>query len=163
MNPEGRPILSLSQRLHDTFEPKLQDLATALRGRFPACVFHVLHVQAAERSDHPHFLMYLDCLFPRMVPGACDNLALEIEAWDLDGRARINAGLTWGQCDLAEETSESAPKWATLMPPDFDDTWTSSKDWPAATLETLARLEADFPRLMKSFEEIVARASALLV
>jgi len=48
------------------------------------------------------------------------------------------------------------------MPHAFFTDRSSSDDWPEATPETLARLEADFPRLLKGFEDVVAYAMSLI-
>ena len=141
--------------------PQFESLRTRLRARFPMATFHVVHHEA--KSGYPKFILYLECGFPRDIPGGSDGLSIAISVFYLDTTPRINASVDWGSCECSETADAPPfPDWSSLMPPDFCGACSSSEEWPVADSGTLARLEADLPRLMAAYEACVVEAFALI-
>ncbi|MBI2920699.1 MAG: hypothetical protein HYY18_06395 [Planctomycetes bacterium] len=157
MNSEELESHPLVRELWSKFSPLMEARAKVLGEMYPNARFHLYQASIGSLTPYQGYGFGLECLFPQDVPGRGDGLGIDVSVCHLDGAPRIHADVSWGNSEHAPPDDPIVG--AALderMPEDFCTGWTSSDAWPAATPEILARLESDFPRLMKGFEDVVA-------
>jgi len=156
MDKPELPSHPLCAALLVRYLPTFESLKMRLRARFPGAHFILVHHES--KTGYPKFILYVECSFPCDVPGASDGLSISIDVRNLDTAPRINASVDWCCSDCPGDTDAPPPDWSLLMPADFCGEGPS----PLADPGTLARLDADLPRLMASYEACVAKAFALI-
>lgn len=134
----------LMRILEERFLPRVRDCADQLRAAHPDCGICVHSSPIGSRTSFQAHELSIECILRNVPPDGADNVALTITFSHLDRDARLFATVYWG--DPAGEPEL-----------DFRDDWTSSDQWPLATPEKIAELEAFLPALFDALRAALDR------
>ena len=134
----------LAIQLDDMFLPTLEQAAADMRQRFRDVQFQVWRCPVGSATQFEGYDIGLECCFPVASPDQSDNVALTISLANVSVRPKIMAEVVWGHPSGHGEAA-------------WRDDWQSSHDWPEANPETLRHVAEALPRLLRAFEEAVAR------
>lgn len=134
----------LMRTLEERFLPRVNQCADQLRAAHPDCSICVRSSPIGSGTSFQAHELTIECILPNIPRDGADNVALTITFSHLDRDARLSADVYWG--NPAAETEL-----------EFREDWTGSEQWPLATPEAIAELEAFLPALFDALRAALNR------